>query len=63
MIRRIDSPRGMPDNPVSFREIEDKFISEASERLGYLRTGRILEGIMGMDKLPSIAEWTGHLSG
>lgn len=63
MIRRIDSPRGMPDNPVSFREIEDKFISEASERLGDQRTGRILAGVKGLDKLQSIAGWTGHLGG
>ena len=62
MIRRIDSPRGMPDNPVSFREIEDKFI-EASERLGDQRTSLILEGVKGLDKLQSIADWTGHLSG
>jgi len=63
MIRRIDSPRGMPDNSVSFREIVDKFISEASERLGDQRTSLILEGVKGLDKLQSIADWTGHLSG
>lgn len=63
MTCRIDSPRGMPDNPVSFREIEDKFISEASGPLGDQRTGLILEGVKGLDKLQSIADWTGHLSG
>lgn len=63
MTRRIDSPRGMPDNPVSFREIEDKFISEASERLGDQRTSLILKDVKGLDKLQSIADWTGHLGG
>jgi 2-methylcitrate dehydratase PrpD len=60
---RIDSPRGMPDNPVSIREIEDKFISEASGPLGDRRTGLILEGVRRLDKLESIADWTAHLSG
>jgi 2-methylcitrate dehydratase PrpD len=63
MICRIDSPRGMPDNPVSFREIEDKFITEASGPLGDRRTGLILEGVKRLDKLESIADWTAHLSG
>jgi 2-methylcitrate dehydratase PrpD len=63
MTCRIDSPRGMPDNPVSFREIEDKFISEASVSLGDRRTGLILEGVKNLDKLPSVADWIGHLSG
>jgi hypothetical protein len=52
----------MPDNPASFREIEDKFI-EASELLGDQRTSLILKGVKGLDKLQSIADWTGHLSG
>lgn len=60
---RIDSPRGMPDNPVSFREIEDKFISEALSRFGDQRTSWILEGVKGLEKLPSITNLTGHLSG
>jgi 2-methylcitrate dehydratase PrpD len=63
MTCRINSPRGMPDNPVSFREIEDKFISEAMGRLGDQRTGLVLEGVKGLDKLQSIADWTVHLSG
>lgn len=62
MTCRIDSPRGMPDNPVSFREIEDKFISEASGPLGDRRTGLILEGVRRLDKLESIADWTAHLN-
>ncbi len=63
MVCRIDSPRGMPDNPVTFREIEEKFISEASGTLGDRRTGLILEGVRRLDKLESIADWTAHLSG
>ena len=62
MTRRIDGPRGGPDNPVSFREIEDKFISEASGPLGDRRTGLILDGVKRLDKLESIADWTAHLS-
>ena len=62
MTRRIDGPRGGPDNPVSFREIENKFISEASGPLGDRRTGLVLEGVKRLDKLESIADWTAHLS-
>lgn len=61
--RRIDSPRGMPDNPVSFPEIERKFVSEASERLGERRIRSIVEGVKGLDLLPSISDWTGRLRG
>ena len=63
MVRRIDGPRGGPDNPVSFQEIEDKFLSEASGPLGDRRAGLILEGVKGLDKLESIADWAAHLSG
>lgn len=63
MTCRIDSPRGMPDNPVSFREIEDKFTSEAMGRLGDQRTRLILEGVKELDLLQSISDWTAHLGG
>ncbi|MEW6333331.1 MAG: MmgE/PrpD family protein [Thermodesulfobacteriota bacterium] len=60
---RIDSPRGMPDNPVSFREIEDKFMAESAGTLDDRRAGRVLDAVRGLDKLPSIRGLTGLLSG
>jgi 2-methylcitrate dehydratase PrpD len=62
MIHRIDSPRGMPDNPVSIQEIEDKFITEASGPLGDWRTRLVLEDVKRLEKLESIADWSAHLS-
>lgn len=58
---RIDSPRGMPDNPVSSREIEDKFMAESAGTLDDRRAGRVLDAVRGLDKLPSIRDLTGLL--
>jgi 2-methylcitrate dehydratase PrpD len=61
LMHSVDSPRGMPDNPISVHEIEDKFVAEAERVVGKERCRRILEKIAGMEAMPSLRELTQEL--
>ncbi len=60
IIKRVDSPRGMPENPISLSEIVEKFNSEAAHMDPKVRR-LIIEKSMKMEKLVSITELTGLL--
>jgi 2-methylcitrate dehydratase PrpD len=54
----INAPRGMPDNPVSFTELCNKFKAESAEILSPTTQQTIIDAVMDVDNLSSIR----HLS-
>lgn len=63
IVLRVDAPRGMPDNPASMEELEDKFRREALPLLGAARTAGLLEAVRRLEHLSSIRELTSLLAG
>jgi len=60
--RRVDVPRGMPDNPVSWADIEVKFRSLSAGVFSPAQQNRIIEDIRFMDTADSMAAISSLLS-
>lgn len=56
----VDAPRGMPENPVGWRELEEKFRDAAQGVFSAGEATRIVEAVREVDRLASIGELT-HL--
>lgn len=52
--RQVDYPKGDPRNPLTDREIEDKFEALASPVLSAGRMAKVQDAVWGLDKLDSI---------
>jgi 2-methylcitrate dehydratase len=52
----VDYPKGDPRNPLSDREIEEKFEALAGPVLTPARQAKVKEAVWGLDKLRSITE-------
>lgn len=59
---RIDAPRGMPDNPVSFSELCDKFKAESAAVLSPAAQQTIIETVQDVNNLSSIRHLSQFLS-
>lgn len=62
LVLHVDAPRGMPDNPASLEELEDKFRREALPLLGERRTEGLLAAVRRLEHLSSIRELTSFLA-
>ena len=51
---RVDAPRGMPEHPVTFEDVEAKFRAEADPLLGNERAQAIIGHIRQLERLGSI---------
>ena len=54
--RRVDHSKGMPENPMSSREIDEKFLSLASAAVGPGQAKQVLESARAAFEAPSIDE-------
>lgn len=54
----VDAPLGMPENPVGWRELEEKFRDAAEGIFSARRATRIVETVRESDRLASVAELT-----
>lgn len=59
--KRIDSPLGMPENPVSWEQIEEKFHVATEGILNPTRQGEIVDGIKDLENLGRMNEITSLL--
>jgi 2-methylcitrate dehydratase PrpD len=50
-----DFPRGNPENPITTRELEDKFRALISPRFGADAAGRAIEAVTQLENLPGLA--------
>ena len=55
--RRVDLPKGEPENPMSAQEMEDKFIL-LTEARGFPRDRceRLMEAVRGLEQVSDLAE-------
>lgn len=58
---RVDSPRGMPDNPISYEEICQKFIVESADCATAEEQSKILTVVHRLESLQSVNELTSLL--
>ena len=54
--RRVEWPKGMPPDPMSRRELEDKFLELATTRIPRERAERLLELIEGLERIEDVGE-------
>jgi len=59
---RVDFPRGHPKNPMSDREVEDKFRRLCTGKLTERRMDRIMESLWGIEKAGDLGKVTALLS-
>jgi len=57
-----EHPKGSPDNPLSFEEIEDKFNSTAAPHLSEKRAQRLIEQVRGLDQIKDASALARSLS-
>jgi 2-methylcitrate dehydratase PrpD len=62
MISQVDFPKGDPENPASFQEIEDKFNSLVCGIYDKVRINTYINKIKELEKLPDVNELTAALS-
>jgi 2-methylcitrate dehydratase PrpD len=55
LVVRCEHPRGAPENPLSWAELERKFRTYARERLGEARVEEALGAVAALETLPSTA--------
>jgi 2-methylcitrate dehydratase len=60
--KRVEFPRGNPENRMSDAELRDKFIECAGARLQTAQIDRIIETCMNIDELPDFGELVGQLA-
>jgi 2-methylcitrate dehydratase len=60
--KRVDFPRGNPENRMSDAELRDKFIECAGSRLAATQVDRIIETCMNLERLDDIGELMGQLA-
>ena len=53
-VKQVDYPLGHPRNPMSDREVEDKFLQLAAGRLGRARAGKIIDLVWKLDTLKDV---------
>lgn len=57
----VDFPRGHPQNPMSFREVEEKFRIVTQNKMEKRNVDRIIKLVKQLDKLRDVSELTGLL--
>ncbi|MGA8819404.1 MAG: MmgE/PrpD family protein [Xanthobacteraceae bacterium] len=60
--KRVDFPRGNPENRMSDAELRDKFVECAGARLQAAQIDRIIETCMGIEKLADFGDLMGQLA-
>ena len=60
--KRVDFPRGNPENRMSDSELRDKFIECAGARLQIAQIDRIIETCMAIEKLADFGDLMGQLA-
>jgi 2-methylcitrate dehydratase len=55
-IQQLDYPKGDPRNPLTDKEIEEKFEALAEPVMSREARGRAIDGIWGLEKQPSVSE-------
>ena len=63
LTRRVDQPKGNPENPLSREELLDKFRSCASLSLNRDSIKRVIEKVLNIEKLNSIRPLMEELAG
>ncbi|MES4785557.1 MAG: MmgE/PrpD family protein, partial [Nitrospiraceae bacterium] len=53
-MKQVDFPLGHPKNPMSDREVEEKFRSLAEGKLGRVKTGKVIDLVWTLDRLEDI---------
>jgi 2-methylcitrate dehydratase len=53
-VKQVDHPLGHPRNPMSDREVEEKFRSLAASQLNRRAAGRIIEFVWNLDQVKDI---------
>ncbi|RLI80910.1 hypothetical protein DRP07_08390 [Archaeoglobales archaeon] len=61
LIMRKDYPKGEPEDPMSFKEVADKFRSLAHNKLSETQVNEVLDMVERLDKLGDIRELTESL--
>lgn len=62
-VKQVDYPLGHPRNPMSDREVEEKFRSLAAGVLDHTRAGRVIEWVWRMDRAKDVGELPARLKG
>jgi 2-methylcitrate dehydratase len=60
-VKRVDFPKGHPNNPMSDLEIEEKFKTLCEGRIPTRRVNRILASIWSLERIADIRKWTAEL--
>lgn len=60
-VKQVDYPLGHPRNPMSDREVEEKFRALAAGRLDRRRAGRVIEWVWRMERSKDVGELAGLL--
>ena len=55
-VRQVDFPLGHPRNPMSDREVEEKFRSLAQGKLDRARAGRVIDLVWKLDALKNVGD-------
>ncbi len=53
-VKQVDDPLGHPRNPMSDRQVEDKFLTLAAKQLGRARARRVIELVWRLDRVKDI---------
>lgn len=53
-VKQVDDPLGHPRNPMSDRQVEDKFLALAAKPLGRVRARQVLELVWQLDRVKDI---------
>jgi 2-methylcitrate dehydratase len=59
--KRVDHPRGTPENRMSDAELRDKFIECAGSRMPVEQIDRVVETCLGLEQLDDIGELMSQL--
>jgi len=56
--KKVNIPRGEPENPMTEVELADKFKNCTENQIGDLRTAQLLQMLLHLDRLPRVADLT-----